>query len=193
VSLDETILRALNGLAADPGWATFAHVLSSPMMLVMVGMPLIAIYRRERLHVFISVVIAVSVADMVSSRMIKPIVGRERPCRAVAGLEKPQPCGGGKSFPSSHAATAFALFTAAAPTVTKSAYWLGPLALGVALSRVVLGVHYPSDIIAGAILGTFIGWLTRRGLAQYEARFRSPKKPPALDPPSPTAPDPPAP
>ncbi|MCK6552437.1 phosphatase PAP2 family protein, partial [Myxococcota bacterium] len=66
-------------------------------------------------------------------------------------------CGVGKSFASGHAAVAFAFATSAAPAVRFGAAVFVPLAALVAGSRVLLGQHYPSDIVGGALLGASIG------------------------------------
>ena len=61
------------------------------------------------------------------------------------------------SFPSGHAASAFAFTTGAAQEMPWLVAPLGTLASGVAFSRVYTGVHFPSDVLAGAVLGTAIG------------------------------------
>jgi undecaprenyl-diphosphatase len=64
------------------------------------------------------------------------------------------------SFPSGHTINAFAICAvlgAAAPSVLPA---LGVLAIGIAASRVLLGLHYVSDVVAGAVLGTLIGLAT---------------------------------
>ena len=84
---------------------------------------------------------------------LKKATRRERPCRACEGIRAAVPAADPFSFPSGHTmhATAFAvLFGAAWPLLAPA---LGVFALLVALSRVVVGVHYPSDVIAGALIG----------------------------------------
>jgi undecaprenyl-diphosphatase len=84
---------------------------------------------------------------------LKKATRRERPYRVCDGIRAAVPAADPFSFPSGHTmhATAFAvLFGAAWPSLAPA---LGAFALLVALSRVVVGVHFPSDVIAGALIG----------------------------------------
>jgi undecaprenyl-diphosphatase len=65
------------------------------------------------------------------------------------------------SFPSRHSASAFAFATGAALEKPAAAALLAPVASAVAYSRVYTGVHYPSDVIAGAVVGAGMAFLTR--------------------------------
>ena len=71
------------------------------------------------------------------------------------------------SFPSGHSASSFAAATALSIYYPKAAPLAFTLATGVGLSRVHLGVHYPSDAAVGAVvgigIGTFVGWLVSKG------------------------------
>jgi hypothetical protein len=63
------------------------------------------------------------------------------------------------SFPSAHASSSFAAARGFAPLLGGKRY-IYPVATAMAASRVYLGVHYPSDILAGALLGTLVGGAT---------------------------------
>jgi decaprenylphosphoryl-5-phosphoribose phosphatase len=88
---------------------------------------------------------------------VKQVVRRQRP--AIEGLDPLVSTPTGLSFPSSHAATSFAAARAFAPLAGACAIY--PPAVLMALTRIHLGVHYPSDVLAGAALGTVIGSLGR--------------------------------
>jgi membrane-associated phospholipid phosphatase len=87
---------------------------------------------------------------------IKKVVRRPRP--QLAGLPPLSPVFSGLSFPSAHATTSFAAARAYAGLVPAPALYAAASAF--ALSRPYLGVHYPSDVAAGAVLGTLFaaGW-----------------------------------
>jgi undecaprenyl-diphosphatase len=91
---------------------------------------------------------------------VKLAVGRERPVLEDIVVTGPVPTS--LSFPSAHAATSFAgatLIGALAPSLRSGLY----VAAGVmAFSRPYLGVHYPSDVLAGAAVGTAIGRVLAR-------------------------------
>jgi membrane-associated phospholipid phosphatase len=85
---------------------------------------------------------------------VKLIVRRPRPV-----LEGLPPLGGAPSslsFPSAHATASFACATAMTRIAPEAAL-LFVLAAGIAACRPYLGMHYPSDVLAGAILGTGLG------------------------------------
>ena len=70
------------------------------------------------------------------------------------------------SFPSGHSATAFAFATGVGHVLAPAAIPLHGLAALIAYSRVHTGVHYPGDVIAGALMGTVLAQLTAHGLSR---------------------------
>jgi undecaprenyl-diphosphatase len=93
----------------------------------------------------------------VANTALKAAVRRRRP--QLEGLPPLTGTPTGLSFPSAHATSSFA--AARAYSALVPAPPLYALALGLALSRLYLGVHYPSDALAGAVLGTAMGQLGR--------------------------------
>ncbi len=172
--MDEALLRGINALGAIPFFATLALILSSRWMIPVICGPLaLSLARRRRWAAMITIALSMGLADVVSSRAVKPLVARERPCRALTGLAAPVSCGPGRSFPSSHAAISFAFLLSAAPTVRLGFAIFTPLVVAISGSRVLLGVHYPSDVAGGAAIGSILGALAWLGRKKLELRTTS--------------------
>ncbi|MFC8348382.1 phosphatase PAP2 family protein [Streptomyces sp. NPDC057280] len=101
-------------------------------------------------------VAAIGVASATANLLGKRLVRRPRPHRAedspFPGRHVPMPKSA--SFPSGHTASAVAFAAAVGPALPVATLPLGLLACAVGYSRVHTGVHYPGDVIAGAVLGT---------------------------------------
>jgi undecaprenyl-diphosphatase len=91
--------------------------------------------------------------------ILKPLIGRSRPFAVNSSIQLLIPKPGGFSFPSGHTGASFA--AAASLYFTGSRLWVPSLILAIfiAFSRLYLYVHYPTDVIAGTVLGIFSGWL----------------------------------
>ena len=75
-----------------------------------------------------------------------------------------------RSFPSGHSAAAFAFATGVGAVSATAAVPLRALAALVAYSRVHTGVHYPADVLAGALTGTALAQLTTHTFARRRPR-----------------------
>jgi undecaprenyl-diphosphatase len=111
--------------------------------------------RLRWLVLFSALVLALT--DQIAAGYLKPLIARARPCHVLDTVNLLVGCGGGKSMPSAHSANAFGQAVLFSFHYRKVGWFLYPYAALVALSRVFVGVHYPGDILAGAILGTVIG------------------------------------
>jgi membrane-associated phospholipid phosphatase len=116
--------------------------------------------RRAAARGLASVAVAATLANVVA----KPLSARRRPDRrgnrvpALRRVRMPR----SSSFPSGHSASAFAFATAVAHVLPALAEPMRTLAALVAYSRVHTGVHYPGDVLAGAVLGVGSAELTER-------------------------------
>ncbi|MFC5236555.1 bifunctional phosphatase PAP2/diacylglycerol kinase family protein [Pseudonocardia zijingensis] len=108
-------------------------------------------------------VLAIAAASATANGVLKPLLPRRRPpaaeLPAYQTLSNPPTS---SSFPSGHAASAAAFATAVAMESPKLGLSLAPLAASVAYSRVHVGVHWASDVAAGAAVGSAIALATHR-------------------------------
>ena len=107
-------------------------------------------------------VAAALVLDLVvCNGVLKPLFGRVRPCVVNPAVELLVACPTDASFPSGHTAASFA--AAGALRAAGSRLWLPSLVLAalIAFSRLYLYVHWPSDVLCGAVLGWALGYAAR--------------------------------
>jgi membrane-associated phospholipid phosphatase len=99
------------------------------------------------------IALVVALGDPLIVNTIKHAVARPRPCAVLPDVIERLGCTETGSMPSAHAANWFAMMMVAFLFYRKSIWFMLPMALAVSFSRVYNGVHYPSDVLAGAILG----------------------------------------
>lgn len=152
-----------------------------PMYLFIVAL-IIWRYKKKGLMILLFVGILIAMCDQTASHLIKNLVLRLRPSHepALTGLihlSKAGP-GGTYGFVSSHAANAFGLITFFYFVLDDWFKWLKYLlfawALLVSYSRVYNGVHYPGDVIGGAIVGLLLGWAVAKVYRTVELKYFSP-------------------
>lgn len=118
--------------------------------------------RRQRRAAALGVA-AIGLTSATVNLVVKPVLARERPDRDAAEVAAARhvrmPTSA--SFPSGHAASAFAFVTAVSDELPVTALPLRLLAVAVGYSRVHTGVHYPGDVIVGSVIGAACGTAVR--------------------------------
>ena len=108
-------------------------------------------------------VLAVGFTYLMVDGVLKPLLPRERPFEVLAEARLIDQRPVTSSFPSGHAAAAVAGALAASRLLPEAriAWWV--LAAAIAISRVYVGAHWPSDVMAGAVIGFALGWFALGG------------------------------
>jgi len=118
--------------------------------------------------------------DFTSASILKLLIGRLRPCHDPSlpfSINNISGCGGIFSMPSSHAANHFGLatfwFNVVKVTVNRKWNWLWWWAALICFSQVYVGVHYPADVLAGALLGVGIGSFTSHLFNNWKTKINA--------------------
>ena len=180
--LDKTTIVELNEDRTS-GQTKFFKTVSRSTGPISVGIPLTLLVVGEinsnkslqRKAVYIGESIVVSSAITWG---LKYSINRQRPQSAYPGEITAASTGGSPSFPSGHTSQAFA--TATALSIAFPKWYVVVPAMGwaatVAYSRMYLGVHYPSDVVAGALVGMGSAWITNKANEWIQKRHLA-KKP----------------
>ena len=135
-------------------------------------------FKKKGLIIMLLAFITVGISDFTSATLIKPRVERVRPCNDIEAnpnVISRIKCGIGYSFPSSHASNHFALgvfFFFIFISISKTAAYLFLIWAGlISFAQIYVGVHYPIDILVGAILGIIIGALEYKFYKQIEIMY----------------------
>lgn len=179
LQLDTWLFYLINGIGQNaffdfllPLWRS--QYFWSPLYLFFVTFLLFNFSPRTTLFVLAFFLLTFMLCDQLSAGVIKKIVQRLRPCKTPELLDTINllvPCGSGKSFVSAHATNHFGIAVYVGNLFKQHFAWLKPVLLFwaamVAYAQVYVGVHFPADVICGAVLGAVIGSVTWWALKKY--------------------------
>lgn len=162
-SIDLTLFRWGNEALANPvGDWFFVFITEIKNFYIIYAVALLSLMwfgKKRGVITVLLLLLTIVFSDQISSFIIKPMFDRLRPCHDLDHVRLLVGCGGGKSFTSSHATNNFAMAVLISHFYPKARYWMLGWASLVAFSRVYVGVHYPSDILGGALLGSLIAYV----------------------------------
>lgn len=140
--------------------------------IIIAGILLIKGGKKERVALLLTLIM-IAMTDQFGYKVLKEFFHRPRPFQALQGVLLPSGEAGTYSFPSNHALNNFAIATLFSILYPGYRYALFITASLIAFSRVYLGVHYPSDIIGGALIGSSFGYLFSVLYTLIEKKFRT--------------------
>jgi undecaprenyl-diphosphatase len=160
--LDTWLFRVVNGRLTSPfldSLMPYVTDKSNFLGVVIVAAVLILVFGRRQDRVGLLILVAVVATSDLTCNAFKHLLMRPRPCHALEGVRLLVGCGGSYSMPSGHATNIFAAMVFLSLRYSKGLPLFLALAFLVAYSRMYVGVHYPSDVMVGAALGTGIAVL----------------------------------
>ncbi len=134
--------------------------------------------KKQGLLFILTATLTILLADGISENIIKPLIAHARPCTTQDFIRNQDNfflnsvhCSSSFSFPSTQAVNLFALATLWAGFFGKSGWVIFVLALWTGWTRIYLGLHYPSDILAGMFIGVAMGFLGMKLSRLGSSRF----------------------
>jgi undecaprenyl-diphosphatase len=166
--IDKQVFLYLNSFHnewSDTAWQTITNIPTWIPLYIFIFVVMVLVFKKDSMYMIAGMLLVVLISDQFTSSFMKPYFGRLRPCydpQIASMVHVVKSCGGRFGFASGHSANSFgiAIFVwLVFRHYDKSFFAMFLWAFFVAFSRIMVGVHYPGDIMAGALVGLLFGWL----------------------------------
>jgi len=179
--LDKQLFLFFNALhtpTSDQIWIWITNIPSWIPLYILLLFFVIKVYKQNSVYMILAIALVILTCDQFTSSFMKPFFERLRPCydpEIGSLVHVADKCGGQFGFASGHSANSFgiAMFT----WMIFKSYWkwswmIFIWAATVAFSRIMVGVHYPGDILVGGLIGLLFGWLIFKLLDKVYFRIK---------------------
>lgn len=156
----------------DPFFILITHLGDSGIIWILISVMFLCFQRTRKIAYMM--IVAMLLSLLFNNLILKNWIARVRPYEAVNGLHRIIEAQSDWSFPSGHSASSFAAAVVIFKCMDKK---IGIpaliLALMISLSRLYVGVHYPTDVLFGIISGTCLALIVVRVFHQYQKNISS--------------------
>lgn len=171
-------INSFHSPTSDQIWIWITNIPSWIPLYILFLVFIIIVFKKDSIFVIIGLLLVILVCDQFTSSFMKPFFGRLRPCHdpEIGNLvHVANKCGGQFGFASGHSSNSFGI--AMFIWLIFRSYWKWTWAIfiwafAVAFSRIMVGVHYPGDIIVGGLIGAFFGWLLFKTVSEIYFKFK---------------------
>ena len=173
MNLDLYIFNLINGFAGKWQWMDYLGMFFAQYFEYLLWLCLflfLVVSFKKYWRMVLEAFIAAIFTKFVLAEIIRWLWFRPRPFVTLNFIPLINQSANEASFPSGHASFYFALSTIVYFYNKKAGMLFYVASFLIAVARIFVGVHWPSDILAGAVLGVLMGWLTNRLFKNYSAR-----------------------
>ena len=154
----------------DPFMKLYTQLGNTGMLFIVLGV--LMLFFKQTRKAGLSALCAMLIGLVVVNFTIKPLVSRPRPWLVIENFANLVPEHDPNSFPSGHTCAAFAAAMVWVRTLPqkRDRVIAAVMAVLMGLSRLYVGVHYPSDVLAGAVIGALCAWVIWKVYQSVEER-----------------------
>ncbi|MCI0920020.1 phosphatase PAP2 family protein [Sphingobacterium rhinopitheci] len=182
IQFDKEFFLAINQGLSNPVFDWLLPILRNPFtwapLYLFIIIFLIKHYGKMGILIVACILINFAATDGISSHLIKKNIKRIRPCNDIEfkhDVNVRVRCGSGFSFTSSHATNHFGMAVFLIVLLRRKwrhIVWIGlAWAFMISISQIYVGVHYPIDILCGALLGSLIGFINGNIFKRFVPSF----------------------